>query len=92
MMTRTGTLQQIDADKARGNDFISESRVSTLPSAKHKCRAIDVLEILPIGVRVGHQVGKLNLSGSPVAREVRAMNDIFEALDGDVILMFHPYY
>jgi hypothetical protein len=40
--------------------------------------------------QAGVQVGKQNLNGTPVSREVRAMNDI-KVATGGVPLTFWPY-
>lgn len=75
--------------RARGMEASTEHRVPT-PGGCKSCRFVDVVGKNAEGEVVEmHQVGRRTKSGNPVAREVRALDDIQDA--ARTRPEFHPY-
>lgn len=75
--------------RSRGLEASTEHRVAT-PDGCKSCRYVDVVGKDSSGKVVEmHQVGRQTGAGAPVAREVRAMDDIQKATGNRP--EFHPY-
>jgi hypothetical protein len=71
--------------------MVKEARFST-PNGSKSYRCADVVEVVNGNVTNIYQVGKVNQNGTPVSREVKAINDIMAspAYNGAPII-FVPY-
>ena len=86
----SNTVTSIKATSAQG-DMVKEARFST-PNGSKSYRCADVVEVVNGNVTNIYQVGKVNQNGTPVSREVKAINDIMASPDyNGARITFIPY-